>query len=47
VKKVIVDLETSKMEEVFAGGGDKNKLLEMKMEDLIKLNSPLIADVSE
>lgn len=47
IERVIVDLETSKMKEVFAGGGEKNKLLEIKMEDLLKLNSPIIADVSE
>ncbi|MEM5829889.1 MAG: YbaK/EbsC family protein [Candidatus Aenigmatarchaeota archaeon] len=47
VKKVVMDLEASRMDEFFAGGGNKNKLLEMKMKDLINLISPLIFEIGE
>lgn len=47
VKRVIVDAKTTKIDVVFAGGGDVNKLIEMKMEDIIKLNNAIIEDISE
>jgi prolyl-tRNA editing enzyme YbaK/EbsC (Cys-tRNA(Pro) deacylase) len=42
-----MDLDTSKMDIVYAGGGDTNKLIEMKIEDIIKINKPIIADIGE
>jgi Cys-tRNA(Pro)/Cys-tRNA(Cys) deacylase len=47
IQKVVMDLDTSRMDVVYAGGGDTNKLIEMKIEDIIKINKPIIADIGE
>lgn len=47
IKTVILDSHADAMKKVFAGGGDVNKLIEMKVEDIKRIDNPIIADVSE
>jgi Cys-tRNA(Pro)/Cys-tRNA(Cys) deacylase len=44
---VIIDSNLLGYESVFCGGGSRDKLLELKIEDVIRLNSAIVADISE
>ena len=47
IKRVILDSHAMRMGKVFAGGGDTNKLIEMRVEDIRRIDDPVIADISE
>jgi Cys-tRNA(Pro) deacylase len=47
IKRVIMDEKLMVYETVFGGGGSRNKLIEMKPEDIKRLNNAIIADVAE
>jgi Cys-tRNA(Pro) deacylase len=47
IKRVVIDQRVMVQETVFGGGGSRNKLVEMKPEDIRKLNEALIGDVAE
>ncbi len=47
IKRILLDKEASSLDKVFAGGGEVNKLIEIKMEDIIKLDKPIIEEISE
>jgi prolyl-tRNA editing enzyme YbaK/EbsC (Cys-tRNA(Pro) deacylase) len=46
IERVVVDKKLLTNETVFCGGGAKDKIVEMKIEDIVKLNNALIEDVS-
>lgn len=45
--KVIVDEKIVQFETVFNGGGSRNLLVELKTQDIIKLNDAVVADITE
>jgi len=45
--KVILDKKLIKFSSIFGGGGERTKLLEMKVSDVISLNNAVIADITE
>ncbi len=45
--KVVLDKELTKYEFLYGGGGERTKLLELKINDVIKLNNALVADIIE
>ncbi|MBW3015578.1 aminoacyl-tRNA deacylase [Candidatus Woesearchaeota archaeon] len=45
--KVIIDKKLLEFESIYGGGGSRERLLEMKVEDVIKLNDAVVADISE
>ena len=45
--KVILDRGLTKYDTIFGGGGERTKLLELKVEDIIKLNDALVNDIIE
>ena len=45
--KCIVDEKVAALSDVWAGGGAVNKLVHLKVNDIIKFNDPIVADVSE
>jgi Cys-tRNA(Pro)/Cys-tRNA(Cys) deacylase len=47
IEKVIMDEKLFEHGTVFGGGGSRNKLVEMKSEDIKRLNNALIANVAE
>jgi len=44
---VIIDEKLTKYDSIFGGGGDRTKLLELKTNDVIRLNNGLVADITE
>ena len=46
IKKFILDKEALKLEKVFAGGGETNKLIELRIQDIKRILNPLVAEVS-
>ena len=44
--KVIIDKKVLENETVIAGGGSRSKLVELKAQDIIKLNDALVEDIS-
>lgn len=47
IERTIVDIKLLKNKIVFAGGGTKNAIIEMRIEDIIKLNKAKIGEVSK
>jgi len=47
VKKVVIDQKVMQFPTVFGGGGSRKKLIELKTEDIQKLNNAIVADVAE
>ena len=45
--KFIVDSSLDPKEEVFCGGGSRDSILRIKVEDIIRIDSPLILDISK
>lgn len=45
--KVILDRRLTQYESISGGGGTRNRLLEMKTEDVIRLNNAIVADITE
>jgi Cys-tRNA(Pro) deacylase len=45
--KVIIDKRLSKYDTIFGGGGVRTKLLELKTDDVIRLNKALVEDIVE
>jgi len=45
--RVIIDEKLTKYDSIFGGGGERTKLLELKTEDVIKLNDGIVADITE
>ena len=47
IEKVVMDEKIFEHESVVGGGGSTNKLIEMKSEDIKKLNNALVANIAE
>ncbi|MCW1301603.1 MAG: YbaK/EbsC family protein [Candidatus Parvarchaeota archaeon] len=47
IGKFIVDSNLNPDQEVFCGGGSKNSVLRIKVNDIINLNKPMILNVSD
>lgn len=47
IKKVVIDEKVMQHETVFGGGGSRTKLIELKSEDIQRLNNAVVADVAE
>jgi prolyl-tRNA editing enzyme YbaK/EbsC (Cys-tRNA(Pro) deacylase) len=44
--RAVVDSELTEFETLFCGGGSRDRLLEVKVEDVIRLNSAVVAPIS-
>ena len=44
--RVVFDKSLLNYETIFCGGGSRDKLLELRVEDVIRLNSALVAEIS-
>lgn len=47
IKRVLVDTQVLTIEKATFGGGDLNKLVEIKTQDLVAVLNPMIADIIE
>jgi prolyl-tRNA editing enzyme YbaK/EbsC (Cys-tRNA(Pro) deacylase) len=47
IKRVFLDKQILNNETVIVGGGDVNKLIEVKTSDIIRTLNPMIADISD
>jgi Cys-tRNA(Pro) deacylase len=47
IKKVVIDQKVMSHQTVFGGGGSRKKLIELKPEDIQKLNNAIVADITE
>lgn len=45
--RVIIDEKLIKYDSIFGGGGERTKLLELKTNDVVRLNNGLVADITE
>ncbi len=45
--KTVIDQKLTKYETIYGGGGIRTKILELRTEDVIRLNNAVIADISE
>jgi len=45
--KVIIDKKLMQYKSIYGGGGERTKLLELKTDDVIKLNNAIVADIIE
>ncbi len=45
--KVILDKKLTQYTSIYGGGGERTKLLELKVDDVIRLNTAIVADVTE
>ena len=45
--KVVLDKKLTSFDSIFGGGGIRTKILELKTEDVIKLNNALVGDIIE
>jgi len=45
--RVVVDQKLLQYEKISGGGGERTKLLELKTEDVVRLNDALVADITE
>jgi len=45
--KVIIDKNLISFDSIYGGGGVRSKLLELKVEDVIRLNNAIVADIVE
>ncbi|NHJ32305.1 MAG: aminoacyl-tRNA deacylase [Asgard group archaeon] len=46
IERVVVDENVMKYNTVFGGGGTRKKLLEIKPQDIVKLNNATVSDIS-
>lgn len=44
--RAVVDSELTEFETLFCGGGSRERLLEVRVEDVIRLNSAIVALIS-
>ena len=44
--RVVVDSELTKLETIHCGGGRRDRLLEVRIEDVIRLNEAIVASIS-
>lgn len=47
IKKVVIDIKVMQFDTVFGGGGSRKKLIELKTEDVKKLNNGIVGDIAE
>jgi Cys-tRNA(Pro) deacylase len=47
IEKVLIDKKVMEFDTVFGGGGSRTKLIELKPEDIQKLNNAIVADIVE
>jgi len=47
IKRVVFDVRLTGFETIYGGGGARDKLLELKLEDALKLTGGSIADISK
>jgi Cys-tRNA(Pro) deacylase len=47
IKRVVIDKKVMQYQTVFGGGGSRKKLVELKTEDIQKLNNAIVADIAE
>jgi len=45
--KVILDKKLMQYTSIYGGGGERTKLLELKTDDVIRLNNAIVADITE
>ncbi len=45
--RVVVDSELTELETIYCGGGSRDQLLEVRVEDVIRLNDAVVAPISE
>lgn len=45
--KVVLDKKLVQYESVYGGGGERTKLLELKTDDVVRLNNAIVADITE
>ncbi|MFB0557816.1 MAG: aminoacyl-tRNA deacylase [Candidatus Bathyarchaeia archaeon] len=45
--RVVVDEELTEFETLFCGGGTRNSLLEVRIEDVIRLNDTVVSDITK
>ena len=45
--KVVLDKKLTQYESIYGGGGERTKLLELKTDDVIRLNNAIISDITE
>ena len=45
--RVVLDNKLNKFNSIFSRGGERTKLLELKTEDVIRLNSAIVSDITE
>ncbi|MEM7821714.1 MAG: YbaK/EbsC family protein [Candidatus Aenigmatarchaeota archaeon] len=45
--KTVLDKKLLQYETIYGGGGERTKLLELKTEDVIKLNEAIVAEITE
>jgi Cys-tRNA(Pro) deacylase len=46
IRRVVIDKKVMQFDTVYGGGGSRKKLIELKPEDIQKLNNGIIADVT-
>lgn len=45
--KVVMDKKLSSLDTIYGGGGSRTRLLEMRTEDVVRLNRAVVADITE
>jgi len=45
--RVVVDSELTELETIYCGGGTRDRLLEVRVEDVIRLNDAVVAPISK
>jgi len=45
--KVVLDKKLTQYESIYGGGGERTRLLELKTDDVIRLNDAVVADITE
>ena len=45
--KTVLDKKLTQYESIYGGGGERTKLLELKTQDVIKLNNAIVAEITE
>jgi Cys-tRNA(Pro) deacylase len=46
IVKVVFDRELTRFDTIYGGGGSRNKLVELKVQDALKLTGGIVADIS-
>ena len=47
VTKVVFDVKLTRFETIYGGGGSRDRLLELKLEDALRLSGAVVADISK